>query len=413
LQNKVENIKDRIFPSNEVFDENLEYKVEDYQTTSVLNAYNYFKENQKFSYEFEELQKLIISKLNEVKRGEIFEYYLKAKELIETAAQTKPVVSITEFIEICKPANENIANIITDANGNETEYTAWKLMCVYFHETGVLLYYPDSPTLKEKIFIKPTFVSDTIYKVLNYKVKQAFGRFTFDDAVQSLDNDTVLAQDIIELMSAPNFKLIFNEPNKPDSFVAPQYLEDKKPAENILFQITDGMEIGFALEFSNFLPKYILTEFMVNYGRFNTNDIIWKYGIIFKKHGTKAFVEILFNERKIVYKSDKSGEYDRLKYEVFETLRNINKNDRNLKIGLNIENTYDLEKVLRDSSLEKFRLFRIGYEEYKKEFEISLNKLIDKKIFFEKELFKTSDAEKKYDLQNKIKELEMEIEKLK
>jgi len=369
LQNKVENIKDRIFPSNEIFDENLEYKVEDYQATSVLNAYNYYKENQKFSYEFEELQKLIISKLNEVKRGEIFEYYLKAKELIETAAQTKPVVSITEFIEICKPANENIANIITDSDGNETEYTAWKLMCVYFHETGVLLYYPDSPTLKEKIFIRPTFVTDTIYKVLNYKVKQAFGRFTFNEAVTSLDNDTVLAQDIIELMSAPNFKMIFNYPQGSENYIAPQYLDDAKPPEKYFNHIVKKMEIGFSLEFANFLPKYILTQFMVNYGRFQKDDIIWKYGIVFEKYGTTTFVEILFDIRKIIYKSDTSGDSVRLKYEVFESLRTINRNDKQLKLGLDTENTYELEKVIRDGALQQFRLFKIGYENYQKHLE--------------------------------------------
>ena len=423
VQNKVENIRDRIFPENQVFDENLEYKVDDYQSTSVLNAYNYFKENQQFSHEFEELQKLIIGKLNEVKRGEIFEYYLKSKELIETAAQTKPVVNIEEFIEICKPANENIANIITDADGNETEYTAWKLMCVYFHETGVLLHYPDSPTLKDKIFIRPTFVTDTIYKILNYKVKQAFGRFTFADALQSLDNNTELAHDMIELMSAPNFKLIFNEPEKPKCYVAPQYLDDKKPAENVLKHITKNMEIGFSLEFTNFLPKYILTEFMINYGRFQKDDIIWKYGIVFEKYGTTAFVECLFHLRKIVYKSDNSGESERLKYEVFESLRHINKNDKNLKIAVDSEHFYELDMVLHDYRNELFRLFREGYEKYKNYtfmtdqeligYQENLELLIRKKNFLQKELSIAYDAQKQFALTLQTEDLEKQIAGLK
>jgi len=366
LQNKVENIKDRVFPSNEIFDENLEYKVEDYQATSVLNAYNYYKENQKLSYEFEELRNLIISKLNEVKRGEIFEYYLKAKELIETAALIKPVVSIAEFIEICKPANANIANLITDSDGNETEYTAWKLMCVYFHETGVLLYYPDSPTLKNKIFIRPTFITDSIYKVLNYKVKQAFGRFTLADAVQSLDNDSVLAKDIIELISAPNFKLIFNYPQGSDKYIAPQYMDDKQPDERFFTHLTKKMEIGFILEFTQFLPKHILTEFIVNFGRFQKDDVIWKYGIVFEKYGTTAFVECLFNERKIIYKSDNLGDHARLKFKVFETIININRNSNNLNISLYPDQkAYNLEVVLSDFRNTQFELFRTGYQKYK------------------------------------------------
>jgi len=409
LQNKVENSKDKVYPSNEIFDENLEYKVEDYQTISVLNAFNYFKENHKFSYEFEVLQKLIINKLNEVKRGEIFEYYLKSKELIETAAQTKPVVSIAEFIEICKQANENIDKVITDKDGNETEYTAWKLMCVYFHETGVLLYYPDSPTLKEKIFIRPTFVTDTIYKVLNYKVKQDFGRFTFDDTLQSLKNDTVLAHDIIELMSEQNFKLIFEYPKNSNEYIAPQYLNDNKPTTNLLKNLEKFLETGFVLEFIQFLPKYILTEFMVNYGCFHKDNEIWKYGIVFEKYGTTAFVECKFEKRMIIYKSDQNGEHERLKYEVFETIRNINKNDKNLKLGLDQQNTYELDLVLRDSLLEKFKLFRIGYEEYKKELEVTIEKMLDKKFFLQNELLLVIDPNIKYSLQNQIKELENQI----
>jgi len=363
LQNKVENIKDRIFPDNECFDEKLEYKVEDYQATSVLNAYNYYKEHNKFSPEFEALQNLIIRKLKEVKREEIFEYYIQAKEFIETAAKEKPIVSIEEFIEICKPANENIANVITDENGKVTEYTAWKLMCIYFHETGVLLYYPDSPTLKDKIFIRPTFVTDTIYKVLNYQVKENDGRFSFANAVKSLDNNTELAQDIIELMSAPNFKLIFNYPQASDNYIAPQYLPDSFD-ENLLNFATDEMKFGFVLHFTQFLPKSIITQFLVLYGQYQS-DIIWKYGLLFKKHDTKAFLRCDFKEQKITYWSFENENSDLLKYEVFETLRNINQNDKQLKIAIyEDQQAYSLETVLSDYRNEMFSLFREGYENY-------------------------------------------------
>ena len=368
LQNKVDNVDDEEYPDKECFNSNNEYRADKpFKAISISNEYKYFEANQKISNNFVKLQELIISKLNEVKQGEIFEYYLKAKELIETASQTKPVVSIYEFIQICKPAHDEIdKRIVNEETGEELAYR-WELLCKYFHETGVLLYYPNSPTLKDKIFIRPTFVTDTIYKILNYKVKQAFGRFTFDDAVQSLDNDTVLAQDIIELMSAPNFKLIFNYPQGSENYIAPQYLDDKKPDERFFTHLTKNMEIGFSLKFANFLPKYILTEFMVNYGRFQKDDIIWKYGIVFEKYSTTAFVEILFDVRKIIYKSDKSGEFERLKYEVFETLRNINKYDKNLKIALfDDQKPYELELALSDARNTQFDLFRLGYEEYKK-----------------------------------------------
>jgi hypothetical protein len=378
----------------------------------VLNAYNYFTENQKFSYEFEELQKLIINTLNEVKRGEIFEYYIKAKGLIESAAQTKPVVNIDEFIEICKPANENIANIITDENGNETEYTAWKLMCVYFHETGVLLYYPESPTLKKKIFIRPTFVTDSIYKVLNYKVKQNFGRFTFDDAVKSLDNNEELSKDIIELMSAPNFKLIFEYPKESKNYIAPQYLPDRKKDED--FHAINNMKTGFILKFGQFLPKYILTEFMVEYGDYQEQDKIWKYGLLFSKHNCSAFVECKMDERKVIFKSFETGEHNRLKFEIFDFLRQKAKNDRNLEIALDeFQEPYNLQTVLKDERNEMFQFFRVGYKRYINGQQAILDGFIDEKILLDKELDMTYDSAKRFTLKKQIKELEMKIEELK
>jgi hypothetical protein len=124
------------------------------------------------------------------------------------------------------------------------------------------------------------------------------------------------------------------------------------------------MEIGFSLEFTNFLPKYILTEFMINYGRFQKDDIIWKYGIVFEKFGTTAFVECLFHDRKIVYKSDTAGDFEILKYEVFDTLRNINRNDKNLKISLDTISYYPCEVSLYDSNNPMFRIFGLDYENY-------------------------------------------------
>lgn len=409
LQNKVESPKDKVYPSNDVFDESMEYKVDDFQTTSILNAYSYYKENQRLSPEFEELQKLIVQKLNEVKRGEIFEYYMKAKDLIESASQSRPVVSIDEFIEICKPANENIDKVITDENGKETEYTAWKLMCVYFHETGALLYYPDSPTLKGQIFIRPTYVTDSIYKVLNYKVKQNSGRFSFEDAADSLENPD-FAEDIIELMSAPNFKLIFEYPPKSKNYIAPQYLPDRKKDED--YHAISNMQTGFVLYFTRFLPKYILTEFLVKYGAYQQQDKIWKYGLLFDKYDCTAFVECDMKAQTIVFKSFENGNHLQLKEEVFSALRKIYKDDKSLKIALDEKHEpYNLETVLRDDRNELFRLYRIGYQAYQQELEMTIDKMIDRKLFLEKELLMAIDPNAKYSLKLQVEQLNEQIDK--
>ena len=365
LQNKVEHLEDEEYPENICFRKDKEYRVEKpFKSISVLNEYKYYQENNGVSKEFKEIQKLIISKLNDIKHGKIFEYYLEAKKLIEVAAKKKPVVSIEEFIEICSKTYKNIGKIIVGEDGYRTQYPAWKLLCIYFHETGSLLYYPDSPVLCEKIFIRPTYVTSTIYKVLNYEVKKKFGHFTLEDVIKSLNNNIKLANDIIELMSIPNFKLIFNFPFGTGKYIAPQYLNENRPH---IHHAVKKMEVRFVLEFTQYLSKSILTEFMVDYGRFHINDTIWKYGIVFEKYGTTAFVECYFKAQKIIYKSDGAGEFNKLMYEVFESLRKINRNDNNMRISLDSFFYYSLENVLNDLRNDQFKNFRLGYKNFRVE----------------------------------------------
>ena len=75
-------------------------------------------------------------------------------------------------------------------------------------------------------------------------------------------------------------------------------------------------------------------------------------------------MECLFHDRKIVYKSDTAGDFEILKYEVFDTLRNINRNDKNLKISLDTISYYPCEVSLYDSKNPMFRIFGLDYENY-------------------------------------------------
>ena len=134
-------------------------------------------------------------------------------------------------------------------------------------------------------------------------------------------------------------------------------------------------------------------------------------------------MECLFHDRKIIYKSDNSGESERLKYEVFESLRYINKNDKNLKIAVDCEHFYELEMVLHDYRNELFCLFREGYEKYKNYkfmtdqeltgYQENLELLIRKKNFLQKELTIAYDAQKQFALTMQIEDLEKQIAGLK
>jgi hypothetical protein len=213
-------------------------------------------------------------------------------------------------------------------------------------------------------------------------------------------------------MSAPNFKLIFEYPKGSKNYIAPQYLPDRKKDED--YNAIANMKTGFVLKFSQFLPKYILTEFMVEYGEYQEHDKIWKYGLLFEKHKCTAFVECRMDENKIVFKSFETGEHNRLKYEIFSSLRQINKNDKNLEIALDeYQEPYNLQTILKDERNEMFQFFRIGYKKYINDIQTILEGFMEEKVFLDKELELAYESTKKFTLKKQIKELEMKIEEMK
>lgn len=156
----------------------------------------------------------------------------------------------------------------------------------YLHETGVVLWYRDHPELRKTVFVKPKWVTETIYKVLDYKVMERdggqFDRGHTARVAPGMDTDDLLALMI-------KFELIFPVGNKPDTYIAPQYLPSRDPRQvsgSLFAELADDCRLLlFTLRFPQFLPRSVMTRFMCRYGPLAEGKY-WKDGIIFKKDGT-------------------------------------------------------------------------------------------------------------------------------
>lgn len=156
----------------------------------------------------------------------------------------------------------------------------------YLHETGVVLFYRDNEyeELRKTVFVKPKWVAETIYKVLDYKVMRDGGKFDRAHAARvapDFDTDQLLA-----LMQ--KFRLIFPVGNEADTYVAPQYLPDADPQQqrgSLFSDLADACcHTCFVLRFPGFLPRSVLTRFICQYGPLAAGKY-WKNGIIFSKEG--------------------------------------------------------------------------------------------------------------------------------
>jgi internalin A len=155
----------------------------------------------------------------------------------------------------------------------------------YLHDLGVCLHFQEDELLMKTVILKPTWVTDAVYKVLeNKQVINNQGRFTRDDLKQIWYEDkyATMQPELLRLMM--NFKLCYEIPNAPKTYIAPQLLTPNQPgydwdeSENLLLRYED-----------EFMPKGILTRFIVEmHAWIESQSCVWKSGVVLIKDGARA-----------------------------------------------------------------------------------------------------------------------------
>jgi Leucine-rich repeat (LRR) protein/GTPase SAR1 family protein len=160
---------------------------------------------------------------------------------------------------------------------------------------GTVVYFPDIPKVSDKIFLRPDLLAETIYKVLNDKVRAAAGEFSaeiiFDDTQVELRN--------IFLELAQHLELIFIHPVKKNAqqFLAPQYLPEAHPIED-LFKIAShgAWQSDLWVKVPLFYYKKILHGVLLHYAADSATECtyFWKHGIMFIKNGLRVLLKGLY-----------------------------------------------------------------------------------------------------------------------
>lgn len=250
------------------------------------------------------------------------------------------------------------------AGVNDMSYADFEAMCrsfdeeakmdlvrIYLHDiTGDILYYPEHPRLRERVFLRPDWVCNRIYAILSREVLTRQGLFGLDWVQQALQCDAEEALDFIELMR--EFELIFDDSDEQGlptgQYVAPQYLLDACPKPDKLEAAKDYAHLthAFTLWFPDFLPKSHIARFVAHWGSQAQQRLFWKNGLLFITAGCTALVERVEGNRIRVDIQAGQAKREEAMRQIFQSFLKLEEGEAGFAVSMNGEDFVDWSAVL-------------------------------------------------------------------
>jgi internalin A len=219
--------------------------------------------------------------------------WVKVREALER--ESRHHISLDEYLNLC------------EQNGFTRREDKLQLSG-YLHDLGVCLHFQEDDVLMKMVILKPTWGTDAVYKVLdNPLVINNQGRFTRDDLKQIWHEDKYAAMQPELLRLMMNFKLCYEIPNAPKTYIAPQLLTANQP--EYPWDESDNLLLRYEYEF---MPKGILTRFIVEmHAWIESQSCVWKSGVVLSKNSARAEIMELYRYHKGEIRIKVSGKRQR------------------------------------------------------------------------------------------------------
>ncbi len=239
---------------------------------------------------------------------------IRAK-LDELRQEGHEYISYEDYLKICKKyyQNEDSALFLSE----------------FFHDLGVMLHFQDDPILKNTLFLNHEWVTQGVYSVLdNQIIKNRNGNFTDEDLQHIWQDDRYRhrQKELFALMRNEKFELCFEL--KPGHYLAPQLL----PVDEIEYPWNNTPEqLHYEYRYQ-FMPKGILTRFIVKLHRHIYQSTYWRYGVVLELDNTRAIVKEMYFDRKISIVVEGENKQELLKM-VRDTIQAINQSYNNVAVA--------------------------------------------------------------------------------
>jgi len=169
----------------------------------------------------------------------------------------------------------------------------WVLHCL-----GIALNYRDDSRLRETSVLKPEWVTQGIYKLLNAKkLADSRGELQTGDLRQLLPKDRYPAEKhlfLLELMR--KFSLCFAFPEA-DRYLVPELLGKEEPEETAEFPPRECLNFEYHY---GVLPEGLMPRFIVRSHTLSRGQARWRSGVILAHEDCKALVTSVTADRRVI-----------------------------------------------------------------------------------------------------------------
>jgi len=192
-------------------------------------------------------------------------------------------MTLQEYLGLCK------------INGI-TKHADALVLSQYFHDIGVFLHFQDDELLRKQLFLKPTWATNAVYKVLDHPLLiEQNGRFSKQDVDEIWQDDEFLEfkDDLLKLMQ--RFFITYRVIDSND-YIVPEKLPANTP--DYAWESEENLVLMYRYEY--FMPKGLLTQFMVKKHQYITNqNLVWRRGALLYRQDTVAEVTEPYDSRTI------------------------------------------------------------------------------------------------------------------
>lgn len=160
----------------------------------------------------------------------------------------------------------------------------------FLHILGIALSYRDDPRLHNTHVLKPQWVTEGIYTILNAKQLAAEnGEMALGQLKEILDPARYPPAQLLFLLELMRkFELCFRFPDEDDRFLVPELLDKQEPE----LKSSDSEELlTFEYRYPGLLPDGLLSRFIVRTSALSIGQPRWRSGVVLSFEGNRALVK--------------------------------------------------------------------------------------------------------------------------
>lgn len=224
----------------------------------------------------------------------------KSGENIENLTSTikKNVVNLPHIGDKLPEVWGQVRSELEELNNNYIDYDKYVEICNnhglskidsqhlsrYFHDLGVFLHFYDNNILKPIVFLKPDWVTNSVYKILDLReIINGLGKFRINLIEKKLSSfSTIERMYIIELMK--KFELCFEINN--NEYIIPELLKPNIHKE-VNIELKEPLSMSYVYDF---MPAGIIPRLIVRLKDSLLDEFYWKNGVYIRHNDSVGLI---------------------------------------------------------------------------------------------------------------------------